>query len=306
MDNAQSGLDITDADGDHLVRYVMKIVFYLRHGHPDVGRQVEHAVHAFADLVSVDALRFFADAEGEWRDLREQNLAKRLEDQWGHFADTLNADVVLRGQGRGAADFYLRYAGNMRAGQDVIASSFQCWVPRAYWLENRINLAALTFDIVKCLPFSFGYVSPAIVGGDSRRLQRLARRYLTVDIAEPRTIGWDIGDLAGGAYWYTFLGPRLTEAVRGVEGLREALPRGVTIDEIEGGRCGLLLSPSPILGDVNRREDISVYRSVAAYFDQCGVLHVPKRVVYFKDDAGMADFAAQRAWHRRLVDTTTP
>jgi Protein of unknown function (DUF3396) len=302
VENAKGPLDIIEADGRHSVREVFTIVFYIRKPHFDVGLKIEEAIWRFANLVSFEALRFFADSEGEWQDLLERDLSRWLEEEYGSFAGTVNAHVILRGNVQHPADFYLRYAGDMRAGEENFASYFQCWVPKAYWIEHRNELVQFATYLAANLPFGFGYASLAAAGDDRRRIQRLARRYLAIDISYPNAIKLDIGDMAGGSYWVTYLGQVLTESVHGVNELQKSLPKGIIIDGMESGKCRLQLGPEPIVGDVNRREDVSLYRALASYFDHCGVLHIPERVAYFKDDAGLADREAQEAWHRRFLE----
>ncbi|MEW6290756.1 MAG: type VI immunity family protein [Thermodesulfobacteriota bacterium] len=302
MDISKECLDVIDLDGKHSVREVFVIVFYIRRTHFDVGPQIENAIFGFANLVSFEKLRFFADSEGEWLDLLKQNLPLLLDEEYGSFADTLNADIILRGIGQHPPDFYLRYAGDIRAGEDEIASYFYCWVPKDYWLEHSQEIVEFIDKLAATLPFSFGYASLAIVCDDRRRLQKLARRYQAIDISYPGSVKLDIGDKAGGSYWLTYLGKVLTETVNGVKGLQKELPKGIRIEEIATGKCRLQLGPEPIWGDVNHREDLSLYQALTAYFDNCRILHVPQRVIYFKDDLGMADQQAQEDWYRRFLE----
>jgi hypothetical protein len=297
----QEPLDVLSPDGNYLAREVFSIVFYIRRPHVEVGAQIEEAIKRFGGLVSFTQLRYFADNEGEWQDLLEQDLDTRLTDQWGSFADTINANVILRGDGLGVPDFYLRYSGNMRAGQGAIASYFRCWVPKAYWEGHREELNQFADSLAADLPFGFGYASLAVTGNNQHLLQKLANRYAAADISNPLAIALDIGDMAGGCYWTTYLGQALTTSVQGVDGLRSALPQEIAINSLPDGKCRLQLGPEPTLGDVNRREDVSPYRTLAAYFRSYGVLHVPKRVVYFQDEAGTADSEGQEKWHRRFI-----
>lgn len=62
------------------------------------------------------------------------------------------------------------------------------------------------------------------------------------------------------------------------------------------------LGDVPEIGDVNRRDDLPAYRALARHLDQRGLLHVPQRVSYFKDDQGLADREAQTSWHRRFLE----
>jgi hypothetical protein len=302
VDNAKGALDIIEPDGSYSVREVLTIVFYIRSPHLAVGPQIERAIFRFVNLVSFEALRFFADSEGEWQDLRKRDLAQWLAVEHGSFADTVNASLTLRGGGRHAADFYLRYGGDMRAGEDGFASYFHCWVPSAYGIAHRRELVQFATDLAASVPFGFGYASlAAVTDDDRRRLQKLAKRFLAVDIASPGALALDIGDKAAGSYWVTFLGPVLTESLQGVAGLRAELPHAITIEEMQGGKCRLQLGPEPIRGDVNRLEDVSLYRALAASLDRHGVLHIPERVVYFKDDTDLTDRRAQEEWHRRFL-----
>lgn len=300
--NITSGtLDIVNSDGSYLVREVFSIVFYIRRPHADVGRLIEDAIWRFANLVSFEQLRLFSDADGEWQDLLERDLSQWLEEHYGSFSDTINASIFLRGRGYGAADFYLRYSGDMRAGEEGFASYFKCWVPKDFWIEHRHQLIAFANDLAKTLPIGSGYATLSIAGDDPRRLQRLAIRYLALDISYPGAVKLDIGDKASGSYWITYFGQVLTEALHGVTAMQKALPKEIVIDEMRNGICRLQLGPEPILGDVNLREDVSLYRALASYLDRCGALHIPKRVVYFQDDAGLSDRDTQDEWHRRFV-----
>lgn len=301
IESSRGYLDIIEADGRLSVREVVVVVFYIRKLHFDVGPQIEEAILGFAKLVSFERLRFFADSEGEWQDLLERGLSQRMADEYVSFANSVNASITLRGAGQDPPDFYLRYGGDMRAGEQEYASYFQCWVPKDYWLAHRDELEQFSNHFASRVPFGFGYLSVAAVGDDRRPLQRLARRYLTVDIASPGAIALDVGDFAGGSYWVTYLGQPLCESLGGVAELRRVLPQGAVIQEMDGGKCRVQLGPDPTLGDVNRREDISLYKALAAYFQSHGVLHLPKRVVYFTNSAGMADQVLQDEWHHRFV-----
>lgn len=65
--------------------------------------------------------------------------------------------------------------------------------------------------------------------------------------------------------WLTLLGPRLVARTGGVETLRHALADDqIWVSELGGGFC-IRAGERPELGDVNRRENLPLYRKVGAF-----------------------------------------
>jgi hypothetical protein len=63
------------------------------------------------------------------------------------------------------------------------------------------------------------------------------------------------------AGWLTLVGRRLLDTLGGEEALARALPAEVTVHTLPFGVL-IQAGPRPLLGDVNRREDLPLYRAV--------------------------------------------
>jgi len=299
MGQERSKLEVMDADGDFLTREVFVTVFYVPHPHKDIATAAERALRAYLELVSFRHLTEYADPNGEWQSLTEQSFRDLLT-QW-FPGSTPNADVILSGGGTGTPEFWLRYFGNAFAGTDGEASYLWCWVSRAFWDAHRDRTLEFVDRLAQGLPFSSGYASLGLSGGEKWRRQALASRYLGLDIARPVAVCLDIDDMAAGSYWLNYFGPELCAAVGGIGALRNGLPDEVGIEKLPTGGCRIQLGPEPRLGDVNRRERLQLNEALASFLLSRNVLHVPMKCVYFEDSNRLSDPEAQRAWHLRFA-----
>jgi hypothetical protein len=302
MAEERSKLDLVDAAGAFLSREVFVSVFYIPHRHVDIASVAEVALRAYVDLVSYRNLTEYADPNGEWQPLTAQTF-ERIREQW--FPGSCpNADVILSGSGAGVPEFWFRYFGNALAGVDGKASYLWCWVPRIFWETHRDRTKAFLDLMAEVLPFSSGYANLGLSGGQKRRRQGLASRYLGLDIARPVAVCLDIDAMAAGSYWLNYFGPSLCAKVGGIDALRNALPQEASIEKVSTDGCRVQLGPEPLLGDVNRRERLPMNESLAKFLYQNKVLHLPMKCIYFEDTNGLSDPEAQKAWHLRFISGT--
>lgn len=247
---ARQDIRVVDADGFTTLNETMSIVFYLRTPHLDMRKEIAQTIRDFATLVSFSALTSYVDYEGDEEDLDEQVLEKIIHDRFfapGHFR---NANISLVGGGFYARDFHLEYSG---AAMDIPgvpdeASYFCCWVPGAFFREYRQRFTAFADMASARLPFTFGYVSPSLVGDDKRQRQALGARHPGLDLALPGPIALDIAGQAAGAYWINYTGSELTRQLGGANSIRRALPAEILVSELAGEKCRIVLGKDPQIG----------------------------------------------------------
>jgi hypothetical protein len=162
--------------------------------------------------------------------------------------------------------------------------------------ESAISFA---LELSELLPYSYGYLSPVITCEESfRTALPYLRRYPGFDVADVESVAIDIGDRPSGVHWVNLFGRRLSQSLGGAEAVRSTLPPGARVQPCgQGGLC-VILGDAPDVGDVNRQNDLPLYRQLAALARP--YLRVPE-VTYFTSDDGLLDRDAQVAWHERFL-----
>ncbi|WPB72816.1 DUF3396 domain-containing protein [Archangium violaceum] len=163
---------------------------------------------------------------------------------------------------------------------------FACWGFRdpdgdkASFLEIRLPrppatasevAAALTLakQVGAILPFSSGYASPALTWGVegqqmafAEEVGKLAFRHPGYDVPESKSSCFRIGNKLRGTYWLNFIGPAALKKLGGEKGLRGELDASIGIEKVGDGLM-LQAGPKPEVGDVNRKANLPLLRSLA-------------------------------------------
>jgi hypothetical protein len=304
MDNARPDIQILYSDGKMRLREALTIVFYIRKPHLKIKQKIERAIWGFVNLVSIEALPEYFNDEGDQEELTKESLTELIYERFHGPYSAQNAAIELNGRGMYAPDYYLRYIGNSLEIEEFPdeVSCLWCWIPREFYLKNTKQVVEFIMSLAEDLPFTFAYAAMGLSGEDEYRKQALAKRHPGLDIADPASICFDIGNKAAGSYWLTLIGPELCQAVGGIDALRAGLPKEISVGRTSRRKCRILLGEQPEIGDVNRRSRSRCTKPLQGFFHDKGELHVPEWVVYFKDKDGMADRDAMEAWHKRFLD----
>jgi hypothetical protein len=167
--------------------------------------------------------------------------------------------------------------------------------------EGADSILDVARRLSEILPYAYGYGNPALAYGQFfRDAVPFTRRHPGFDVASPLAAAFDIDDHALGAYWINLFGPRLSAALGGAEALRGSLPDEARVFPWPSGGTCVVLGDAPDVGDVNRGNNLPLYRRLARVLRPH--MRVPE-ILYFQDEDGMADREAQAAWHRRFLDT---
>lgn len=127
---------------------------------------------------------------------------------------------------------------------------------------------------------------------------------MALDIADPMTVSFDLGTtMSPGSYWYNYMGPELAAALGSTAEIQRAVGKSVAVKGLDDGALVVRLEHAPVLGDVNRGEEVTAYRAFARFLFAKNLLHVPRLSVYFQDAQALADREAQDAWHLRFISS---
>lgn len=306
MNDERADIQIVNPNGIVSIQEIFTIVFYIPRANLDIVENAERAILGFKDLVSIEALPEYYNYEGEQEDLTEESLRELIYERLFGPNRAPNAHIELIGIGKSiyAPDYYLTYSGSSLEipGLDDEVSLFWCWMPRNFYKNYRNDVFEYIMTLADDFPFSFAHASFGLSGEDRFKKQALVKRYPGLDISNPDCIQADIDSKAAGSYWLTLLGTELCQSIGGVSALRDGLPKNISIEELPGNKCYILLSKEPEIGDVNRRNLLPKHQALTMFFHDKNVLHIPKRVVYFVDEEGMADRDAMEAWHQRFLN----
>jgi hypothetical protein len=209
-----------------------------------------------------------------------------------HWYDTADYQFFLYGAEEG-----------MRT-RGVVANMLRMSFPPEWGIDKAGDSLELTRELCAGIPFQSGhagFVFQTTEYDESESFTaayKLAMRYRGFDIQN------EIGDMVAvrqdgikGVNWLTCLCSAYVERLEGERALRGSLPKGVEIVDVKGGLI-LKAGPAPIRGDVNRREDLSLYKAV---YKAVEPLQKPTLDRYgaFSLHGGTAS-ERTIAWHQRL------
>lgn len=268
----------------------------------DPGPAVDALNHVLAGI-GRERFRLYVDEEGDRRPMPDDPAPVLREYV---VEPTTRGDVVdlrLRGGLQSGNRWQVRYLHHPTVTPGEWPGE-KSWIsinlPQDTFLEEGPeSILEVTRRLSEILPYASGYASPALSYGQFfRDAVPFTRRYPGFDVASPLAVAFDIDDHAPGAYWINLFGPRLSAAVGGAEALRAAMPEEARVLPWPGDGTCVVLGDEPDVGDVNRDNDLPLYRRFARVLRPH--MRVPE-VLYFKDEDGMADRDAQVAWHRRFL-----
>jgi hypothetical protein len=303
MNPPRPDIEIVSPTGQLSVREVFGATAYFRRPHLTIRDEVAACIQRFHALAPAGAIEYHYDYDGEQDDISDAILATVLHERFYSDERFANANLLMEGTGLHAPGYFLEYRGSALDNPALPdeAGTLQLWVPRAFFLAQRTKVLDFFTEVFATLPLSCGQIGLGLSGENKQRKQALAARYPGLDIAHPRSVSTDIGDSVGGIAWQTLLGPPLTHALGGCDTIRAAVTSDTIVVGLPGGGCRIVIGTDPQIGDVARHDVLPSYRTLAALLDSASLLHIPQRVVYFQDHAGMADLDAMHEWHGRWI-----
>jgi hypothetical protein len=295
-------LDIRKPEGTYVVRQVFRAAFFLRRPHLEINRAVVNAFHVLLDSEIGESLAFVAGATGDWFQQKTADLRAAVEASLVDQRRTINGTISMSSDpSLGVPAYYVEYNGfalDRPLFKDRACFMF-LWCPADRFMKNPTYVRTFVWEMARGLPVSCMHADLALVGNQMRR-QQLARRYVGIDISDISATAIDMDDKASGAYWMTVYGDDLARRLGSVSEIRRALHETSQINDTST-YIGILLSDLPSLGDRNRRESLPGHVALSNLLNQKGILHIPRRTVYFEDEGEREDAELQTMWHRRFL-----
>lgn len=298
-------LDVRSGSGGFVTREVIRFACFIRRPHRELAPAAARAIEQVIDAFPPPALSMFAIESGDWIEFDSNGLKAQVRDRLIGADGPINATAALSGNQANIPDVSLDYAGlaldrpAFRNGCCTL--SFQVAATAAGTRpEPLLNLAA---SLARSLDCHAAYVDLALAG-DQKRNQVLARRYRCLDISNPRCVARDLEGRLPGIYWKNFLGGPLVAALGGRQALEALLSPNARFEAGPRGELTVTLGDGPIRGDVNGREQSRLHDRVAfaRLAREKGLLHVPRKIIYFEPEEGLDDEEAQEQWHLRYAE----
>lgn len=295
-------LDAPSSAGGFVVRETVRFAFFMRHPHREVAHVAVRAVEKMIDLLPPPALSMFAVESGDWIEFDASGMKMQIRERLDGDDKPINATAALSGDQANIPDVTLDYAG-LALDRPVFrdaASMLTVDIAASFFgtvLERSIELGGKLADELDC---HAAYIDLALVGDQSRK-QAMARRYRCMDISDPRCVARDLGDRLPGVFWKNFIGVSLVEALGGRQAIEAVLSPEARIEPKSRGGLVLTFGPTPIRGDINYKETFDDRIALARLARDKGVLHVPRKIVYFEAEQSFDDSEAQENWHLRYA-----
>lgn len=288
----------SDRIGRVKFRVGLSFSFYMYRPHAEVVPAVMRALEIYVDAVGPQALKYYADDEGEGQVLDEAGwdwVRREMLQPVGTNMQLFDAGNYCQGfiyEGRS-----LGQSPTIRRKGEVCQASF--WLPTEFLdAQGPARVRELALAVADSLPFCSGHAGLSFNGvrwmGTMEAVREFCFRFPGIDVSDAIVGRHRLGTLIYGVHWLTFLGQPALEALGGVEGLRAQFHSpGTTVQEMEGERAVITLGEWPEAGDTERGDTLPAYRELARVLEPW---------LYFEEDYGDNAFPEKHQWERRFLD----
>lgn len=288
-------LNFVNDDGVEFMKLTVDVTVYW------VGLAYDHRdglLHFYKEALALikDRLKFYLRQDMDrWKPITA-DVFKQLPD-WLDGSDRSKEMVSLDLQGGGPdpnvpSDVAFRFW----ADQEEAAGSIRLVLPTTFVEESPAPLLKLALSLPKELHFHSGHAGYSINYdhlGDlaydaDLRMGILARRYPAIDLPAP---GSTLMALPGGMKrinWITLLGKDLMKE----KGMSASDLEGLEVHKLPHG-LAVVAGDKPVLGDVNRKEDLSAYRKVGKKLKS---LRTKDHAAFIAGKEGVADDDRTEEW----------
>lgn len=263
---------LSNDDDNVFLRDSFILVFFCKKPFKDLAAAYGRAFEHWLETTPEEGRKWASVGanSADYKPLTPQRLAaarKQLEPAKAHTRE-LSA-FEIGGPQQLNPDYFFECWG-FRDPENDEASFLEIRLPRSPTTEAEVAAAlALAKQVGAMLPYSSGYASPALTWGVegqqmafAEEVGKLAFRHPGYDVPESKSSCFRIGDKLRGTYWLNFIGPTVLKKLGGEKGLCSKLDASIGIEKVGDGLM-LQAGPKPEVGDVNRKANLLLLRSLA-------------------------------------------
>jgi Protein of unknown function (DUF3396) len=278
-------ITVPDKDETLLVRQAWLLAFFANRPIPEMGEGAAYAFDEWIRIVPRKEIRWslIGSSASEHKQVTEKTFGqcRSMLDKPKASARSMTAFELLGPEKFNPAfRFMVVGEGSLDAGS-TYNTLMEIVLPWEFMDTLGIEpLVNLSLKVASNLPFDSGYLSPALNWGkDSKRREAgeamigHAMRHPGLDVHMNDATRLRLGKLARGGRWITFLGPDSIKVLGGAKKLAMAVNPGADVINTGAG-LALRAGKTPAIGDVNRKDDLPLLRSVAQSIES---------VTYFND-----------------------
>lgn len=282
----------------------LAVAFFVNVQHRHCAEDIASAIEQVVSFAGAGAFRYYVDEEGDTRPLNAKTRLSLISGLRRSAAEG-EGGVYLIGDDvrQTATDIYYFGQGKPNDKWPDWRNVLSFHLPRELFMDRgATEVRAFVQSLAQAMPFSFGYASPCLsYGHNIVRAAKIARRYPGFDIADPIALAPDIGNKMAGVYWLSFLGQALAASLGGSDRLRAMLSGLADVTSLPNGKVELQIAAGPVVGDINRKDNLPGYRAVAQLLEP--QLYIPNMIYFREDDGITTDKEAMLAWHRRFLES---
>jgi hypothetical protein len=258
---------VYETDGTIYLRLCVAITVYFE------GKVEDHAVgvrHFYATaLERIGAhVRFYqTDSMRKPKPVKDRSadaMAALL-----HFGEKVPMFYKLYLESEDASQAASRYSITVYTNRLKAGGALRLAVPVEEVLDREDRFVALAGELTRKLAFASGYGGFSFNRAEESDLEGIGRnksaalshRWYGIDIEQLSTTIYAIARGLKSAGWLTLVGSKLLDALGGTDALQRALPAEALVHPLPSGVL-IQAGPRPLLGDVNRKEDLQLYRAV--------------------------------------------
>jgi len=247
----------------------LDLTLYVKDPFPDIGEGVVEFYNQFIDRFGKSIRWYATESMGTMAPISPRALSmvpswfkpsSKPRSEYGMF---MHSGQTKEGVGDVAFDMF--------GDRDSSYTNFLRMAVPASYTDNGVQpFLDLVTGAASKLPFLSGHGGYAFIldtrgrfeGKALRKIKEWVPRHPGIDIGKPLSTSWYTLDAIKGVNWLTLLNQDFCKRLGGVESIKTKLGPEAVVHPVQNGIL-IQAGPKPQMGDVNKGENLPVYRNVA-------------------------------------------
>ena len=258
---------VFEADGAVYLRLCMALTVYFEGTVEEHQAGIQHFYTTALERIGAD-LRFYQTDSMKKPKPVKRGSAEAMRALM-HVGAKVPVFYKLFVESEDAAQAAPRYSIAIQANRMLRAGALRLAMPVEEVLGREQDFVALAAELTRKLAFTSGYGGFSFNLAEESDLQSigkvrsaaLSHRWYGIDVESLSTTIYAVRQGLKSAGWLTLVGSRWLATLGGTEALTAVLPAAITVHPLPSGVL-IQAGPRPLMGDVNRQEDLGPYRAV--------------------------------------------